>query len=228
MARLKALFGCVCLCVGIFLMTVPASARKVSQPLKVAILDGAYVHAKDIRSHRNLTKPSRSATEHARSVERMVTHGFKGKQVVFKEIGIFDSELSVSTQNFQRALRICMHEKYKVINFSGGFNFSNVGTKLLVNQFIHSGGVMIAAAGNTYGIGTDFPANQRDVVSVGGLLHGKIAYYSAIKKVNRWRNGSWGKDFGTSFATPRYTNSLIKASIKSPKKPLVEVVKCTE
>ncbi|WP_354631220.1 S8 family serine peptidase [Levilactobacillus brevis] len=228
MVQLKVLLGCVCLCASMLSVTGPVSARKASSPLKVAILDGAYVRAKDVRNHKNLTKPSHSATEHARSVESMVTHGFKGKPVVFKEIGIFDSELSVSTPNFQRAIRICMHEKYKVINFSGGFNFSDVGTELLINEFTHSGGVMIAAAGNTYGVGTDFPANQRNVVSVGGLLHGKVAYYSASKKVNRWRNGSCGKNFGTSFATPRYTNSLIKASIKAPKKPLVEVVKCTE
>lgn len=198
------------------------------QLLKVAVIDGAYVNSKYVSEHENLTKPSHAAALHAYEVERLITRGVKRNKVRFEEIGVFNNQLSVKRTNFREAIRACIHKKCKIINFSGGFSCNDPISEMLIAKFVRNGGIFIASAGNTFGGKSDFPANQPGVVSVGGLFGKKVAYYSAKEKVDRWRNGDYGNDFGTSYAAPRYTNNVIKQSINFPKMSVGKLIQITK
>jgi hypothetical protein len=111
-----------------------------------------------------------------------------------------------------RALEWCAHHRMDVVNISAGFRKSNAALEEAIGKVRERGTVVVAAAGNTYGLYTDFPASYEQVLSVGALdPKGRTASYSATTKVDIYAPGHYGEQHGTSLASA-YASARIAAT----------------
>lgn len=117
------------------------------------------------------------------------------------------------------ALDWSMKNNVDIINISFGFQTNDADLKRKINDVIKSGIIIVAAAGNTYGLKGDYPAMYDGVLSIGSLdkekkrsnftSKGNIDFVSPGEDIlSTDHNGSYSYFSGTSFASSHVTGLI--------------------
>lgn len=117
------------------------------------------------------------------------------------------------------AIDWCIEQNIDIINISFGYQTESVELKSAIDRAVDEGIVIVAAAGNTYGFGVDYPARYDSVISISAVnkelkrptsaARGKIDFVAPgtdILTTNN--NGNYSYFNGTSFATAHATGII--------------------
>ena len=206
---------CVCtflLIAGLFLFAIFERESK----LRVAVIDGAssshfsfYVKKIDYEKGDNET------VIHSNIVWGLLSKDLDVSKIDFFEYSVMGKNGQINTATLTKALKQAQKDNIDVINFSGGFYLEDEEIKEQVQSLLKKGVVIVAAGGNNYQGIADFPARMSGVISVGSKKGENVSPFSAIDKIDIYENGEEilydGKTYsGTSFATPKVTNKILK------------------
>ncbi len=117
------------------------------------------------------------------------------------------------------AIDWCIEQNIDIINISFGYQTESVELKSAIDRAVDEEIILVAAAGNTYGFGVDYPARYDSVISISSVnkelkrptsaARGKIDFVAPgtdILTTNN--NGNYSYFNGTSFATAHATGII--------------------
>lgn len=132
------------------------------------------------------------------------------KKITIIDYSVTSSGTNVSEQKVLTALQKAIDQDVDIINMSFGFKKDIPELKELINQAKKKNIKIIAAAGNTYGFYTNYPAKYNSVISIGSEEKNKLANYSAVEDVDYFLKGNFKheKNQGTSISTAYFTGIL--------------------
>ncbi|MFJ7667062.1 S8 family peptidase [Lysinibacillus sp. NPDC097195] len=200
--------------------------------IKVAVLDSGITKELDffqgvIFEEVNLIHPGEKIVDdfnHGTPVAGIIVG--KEKAPISKKLKIYDIKLldekgNGSIDHLIEAIDWCIDKQVDFVNISFGFQTPNAQLESTINKALEQGITIVAAAGNTYGLATDYPAKLDGVLSIGSINEqNKRSSFSAIGKINYVFHGEnvlsinhngRASDFtGTSFAAAYATNLFIQ------------------
>lgn len=132
------------------------------------------------------------------------------KKITIIDYSVTSSGTNVSEQKVLTALQKAIDQDVDIINMSFGFKKDIPELKELINQAKKKNIKIVAAAGNTYGFYTNYPAKYNSVISIGSEEKNKLANYSAVEDVDYFLKGNFKntKNQGTSISTAYFTGIL--------------------
>ncbi|PLR78721.1 peptidase S8 [Bacillus sp. V3-13] len=122
-----------------------------------------------------------------------------------------------------------IENKVQVINISFGMSSNNPELHKIIKKAVNSGIIVVAAAGNNYGLNVNFPARYKDVISVTAVNSNYkiIPSYSAKGKIDyslpgaailtTSKDGKYQEYSGTSLAAA-YMTGLVSIILQNEKK----------
>ncbi|MDM5283678.1 S8 family peptidase [Peribacillus frigoritolerans] len=205
--------------------------KKTNERVKVAILDsGINVNHEDLSGkivkEFNAINPGQPIIDefgHGTAVAGIIAAnnnkiGIKGmsSNVEIYSVKILDHRGKGNIESLIKGIRWCLEQKVQVINISFGMTSDNPELRKVINKAINSGIIVVAASGNNYGLGSDFPAGYKDVISVTAVNKSyKKASFSAKGKIDfslpgvdiltTSKDGTYAQYSGTSLATAYMT-----------------------
>lgn len=202
---------------GLFLFVIFVRESK----LRVAVIDGASSSRFSFNIKKTIyEKGDSETTKHSNIVWNLLIRDLDASKIDFFEYSVMKNDGQITTDTIIKALKQAQKDNIDVINFSGGFYLENEEIRKQVHTLLEKGVVIVAAGGNNYQGVADFPARMSGVISVGSKKGKKISSFSAIDKIDIYENGEEilydGKTYsGTSFATPKVANRIIKLYFKT-------------
>lgn len=144
-----------------------------------------------------------------------------GRKLKIYDIKLLDEKGNGSIEHLIEAIKWCMDKKVDFMNISFGFQTPNAELESIIEKAIEQGITIVAAAGNTYGLATDYPAKLDGVLSIGSMNEkNKRSSFSAIGKIDYVfkgedvqsinNNGQASVFTGTSFAAAYATHLFIQ------------------
>ncbi|MCK0470385.1 S8 family serine peptidase [Halalkalibacter sp. APA_J-10(15)] len=202
--------------------------------VRVAILDsGIYKEHEDLKGKIekefnaiNPGQPVKDDYGHGTALAGIITAndndvGIVGvtQNVELYDVKVLNAEGKGSIQSLISAIKWCMEEQVDLINISFGFQSENKELERVIEQAMSQGILIVAAAGNTYGLGVDYPAQYTNVVSVNSIdielnrptsaAKGKIDIVApGVDIISTDNEGGYSLYTGTSFATAYVTGIL--------------------
>lgn len=82
------------------------------------------------------------------------------------DVKVLDNEGKGNIDHFIEAIEWCIEEQIDIINISFGFQTDNDELKQTIDKAISKGIIIVASAGNNYGMKTDYPAKYENVISI--------------------------------------------------------------
>ena len=82
------------------------------------------------------------------------------------DVKVLDDEGKGNVDHFIEAIEWCIEEQIDMINISFGFQTDNDELKQTIDKAISKGIIIVASAGNNYGMKTDYPAKYENVISI--------------------------------------------------------------
>lgn len=135
------------------------------------------------------------------------------------DVKVLDKHGKGEVRNLITALDWCIEQNVDIINISFGYQTESVELKSAIDRAVDEGIIIVAAAGNTYGFGVDYPARYESVISISAVnkdlkrpssaARGKIEFVAPgtdILTTNN--NGNYSYFNGTSFATAHATGII--------------------
>ncbi|ADC52386.1 peptidase S8 and S53 subtilisin kexin sedolisin (plasmid) [Alkalihalophilus pseudofirmus OF4] len=146
------------------------------------------------------------------------------------DVKVLDETGRGDAENLVSAIEWCISQEVDVINVSFGYQSESLVLKRAINNALGSGIIIVAASGNTYGMGVDFPAKYEDVFSITAVdqnlvrvnssAKGKIDFAApGIDILSTDREGGYSQFEGTSFATA-YASGFIARILQHYSKEL--------
>lgn len=136
------------------------------------------------------------------------------------DVKVLNEEGRGEPENIAKGIEWSIKENVDIINMSFGMDTSHDVIKKAVNKASANNILLVAAAGNTFGLGTQYPAAYENVLSINALdekdnrlltsAKGKIDF--AVRGANLPaidREGQIVKNTGTSFATAHATRIFV-------------------
>ncbi len=144
-----------------------------------------------------------------------------GRKLKIYDIKLLDEKGNGSIEDLIEAIKWCMDKKVDFMNISFGFQTQNAELESIIEKAIEQGITIVAAAGNTYGLATDYPAKLDGVLSIGSMNEkNKRSSFSAIGKIDYVfkgeniqsinHHGQASVFTGTSFAAAYATHLFIQ------------------
>lgn len=144
--------------------------------------------------------------------------GVANKAEIF-DLKVLDDEGKGEIRNLIKAIEWCIENQIDIINISFGFQTSDDKLLNVIEKAHENNIIIVAAAGNTYGIGVDYPARYENVISVNSLnedknplnssAYGKIDVAApGFEILSTDSNGKYSKFSGTSFSTAYVTGII--------------------
>ncbi len=135
------------------------------------------------------------------------------------DVKVLDSNGKGNVEYLIRGIEWSINQKVHIINISSGITKDSPELKNVIDKAISTGIIVVAAAGNTFGTGVEYPAKYKDVISVnsikedfkrpGTAARGKIDYIAPGEKVlSTDHNGGYSLFSGTSFAAAHATGVI--------------------
>jgi subtilisin family serine protease len=203
-------------------------------PVKVAVLDsGIYKEHEDLKGkvvkEYNAIDPTQQIKDdlgHGTAVAGIITAndnniGIVGvtQNVELYDVKVLDAEGNGSVENLILAIEWCIKEQVDLINISFGFQTANRELERVIEDAVSQDIIIVAAAGNTYGFGVDYPAKYEQVISVNAIkkdwrrpssaARGKIDYVAPGDQIlSTSNNNMYNYYSGTSFAAPFVTGYI--------------------
>ncbi len=208
--------------IGIFHFNRDGNERKPKKVVRIALLDGGVQPAiglpvdvyLDFTTNKNVTHSIGAGRTHANTMARLIyeqTRKQQGKapHILLYSLKVLDDNGYGKPMDMVRAIEWCKLNRVDVVNISAGFHKDQPHLKEAIQDARNNGLVLVAAAGNTYGLFTYYPAAYAEVLSVGALDEtGGTARYSATDKIDIRAPGFYGDQRGTSVAAA-YTSAFI-------------------
>ncbi|WP_245671228.1 S8 family serine peptidase [Pseudobacillus wudalianchiensis] len=211
--------------------------------IKVAILDsGIHDQHEDligkVTKKFNALEPGKEIRDdfgHGTAIAGIITanHNDGGIVGVNQNIEIYDVKVldehgTGEVEDFIKGIHWAMKEGADMINVSFGIQSDNDQLKEAITEAREAGIIIVAAAGNTYGLGVDYPAKYENVLSVAAInkellrpsssARGKIDYTApGVNILSTDHKGGYSLFTGTSFAAGYASGaiSVLLANYKS-------------
>ncbi|MEY8192393.1 S8 family serine peptidase [Peribacillus simplex] len=125
-----------------------------------------------------------------------------------------------SIESLTNAIEWCIENGVQIINVSFGMASDNANLRRIVNKALNSGIILVAAAGNNFGMPTDYPAAYEGVISVTAIdrqYHinkqfsstGKIDFsLPGVNILTTTKDGHYAEYNGTSLASAHMTGII--------------------
>ncbi|MFS0883294.1 peptidase S8 [Bacillus sp. 7586-K] len=202
--------------------------------VKVAIIDsGIFKDHADlkgiVKKQYNATSPNEPVIDeygHGTAVAGIIAahHNEFGIVGVTQDIDLYDVKVLDDSgkgepEHLISAIKWCIEQNVDIINISFGYQYDSPAIKEVVERAISSNIIIVAAAGNTYGLGVDYPAKYDKVISVTAInehyqrlsssAKGKIDLSAPGLNILSTNNkGSYSLFNGTSFASAFVTGTI--------------------
>lgn len=204
--------------------------------LKVAIMDSGIN-----KSHPDLNIPEENSMNFVEPDEKVIddfghgtavagiiaaqnnTIGIQGisPNVEIIDLKVLDEKGTGSIDDFIEAIEWSIANEINVINVSFGFLTENERLKEVIKRALDNNIIIVAAAGNTYGFGVEYPAKYEGVISVNSINQDlKLLNSSASGKIDLVapgfevlstdKAGGYSTFTGTSFAAAYITGAISK------------------
>ncbi|KAA0794844.1 S8 family serine peptidase [Bacillus sp. BPN334] len=122
-------------------------------------------------------------------------------------------------KEFIKGIEWCIKQDVDIMNISFGVQVHYPELEKAINKAIDSGIIVVAASGNTFGFGVDYPAKYKDVISISSVdknfkrpisaAKGKIDFVAPGEKIlSTDKNGGYSEFSGTSFAAAYVSNYI--------------------
>lgn len=144
-------------------------------------------------------------------------------------------------ETFIKGIEWCIKQDVDIMNVSFGVQVHYPELEEAINKAIASGIIVVAAAGNTFGFGVDYPAKYKDVISISSVdknfkrpisaAKGKIDFVAPGEKIlSTDKNGGYSEFSGTSFATAYVSNYIAEllATESNSKEKDIELIRVKE
>lgn len=137
-------------------------------------------------------------------------------------------------KDFITAIDWCIEQEVDIINISFGYQTENTNLKNAIDRAVDEGIIIVAAAGNTYGFGVDYPAKYENVLSISSVnkelkrpssaARGKIDFVApGVDILTTNSHGSYSYFTGTSYATA-YATGMIALMLQEDNLSKTEVI----
>lgn len=93
------------------------------------------------------------------------------------DVKVLDKNGSGKIEDVVKGIRWSIEQKVDIINLSFGFQKDSKDLKQAIDDALSNGIIIVAAAGNTFGLYTDYPAKYPGVISV-SAVNEKLNHYS--------------------------------------------------
>ncbi|MBY7114872.1 S8 family serine peptidase [Bacillus sp. 17RED48] len=141
-----------------------------------------------------------------------------------KNVELYDVKVLSETgkgeiKEFIKGIEWCIKQDVDIMNISFGVQVHYPELEKAINKAIDSGIIVVAASGNTFGFGVDYPAKYKDVISISSVdknfkrpisaAKGKIDFVAPGEKIlSTDKNGGYSEFSGTSFAAAYASNYI--------------------
>lgn len=128
------------------------------------------------------------------------------------DVKVLNEEGNGKAEHLIAGIQWCIEQQVDIMNISFGLQSANADLEQAINEAVDSGIIIVAAAGNTYGLGVDYPARYDNVLSINALKQdlkrpssaakGKIDFAApGVNILSTDKDGGYSLFNGTSFAT---------------------------
>ncbi|MGR5984450.1 S8 family peptidase [Bacillus cytotoxicus] len=199
----------------------------IQNTIKVAILDsGIYKEHEDLKGKIvkefntiNLNNPIIDETGHGTAIAGIIaaennTLGILGvaPNVQLYDVKVLDNQGKGEVNHLIEGIRWCIEQRVNILNISFGLQSETPELKKAIDEAVDSGIIVVAASGNTYGLGVDYPAKYENVISISSVnkefkrasssAKGKIDFAApGVDILSTNQDGGYSIYSGTSFAT---------------------------
>ena len=144
--------------------------------------------------------------------------GVANKSEIF-DLKVLNNEGKGEVKDLINALEWCIENQIDIINISFGFQSSNEELHKVIKKAYERNIVIVASAGNTYGLGVDYPARYNEVISVNSInennqllnssAYGKIDFVApGLNILSTDNQGDYSYFTGTSFSSAYVTGII--------------------
>lgn len=211
------------------------SKEKISDSkIKVAVLDsGIFPHndlqGKIVKAYNTFNnQPLDDEYGHGTAVAGIITandndYGITGvsQNIELYNVKVLDKNGKGKVENLIKGIEWCIAERVDIINISFGVQVDDTQLKRTIEKAIKKGIIIVAAAGNTYGFGVDYPAKYENVISINSVniklkrtsssAKGKIDFSAPGDRIlTTSNNGKYEYFSGTSFSTAFATGIIAR------------------
>lgn len=202
----------------------PTNQSESNRPIKIAILDSGLTSSEhDNIVHYEVLKSKNTYDEYGHGTgvfhvlrEHLETTRIWDTSEIYS-IKVMDNKGNVTKNDFIDGLKYAIEQNVDVVNISFGFNHDDKRIKAIIERAIDEGIVVVGAAGNKFGMQSDYPARYENVISVNAYdiskdripryaAKGKIDFVAPGEEVSTQNQSSENVELsGSSFATPYIT-----------------------
>ncbi|QOY36649.1 S8 family peptidase [Anaerobacillus isosaccharinicus] len=213
-----------------------SSKKEISRMIKIAIIDsGINKNHEDLLEkvvgEFNAINPKEPITDefgHGTAIAGIIAandnaYGIIGisQNVELYDVKVLNDEGKGDVEHFINAIEWCIEQEVDIINVSFGFQAENLDLKNAIDKANDKGIIIVAAAGNTYGFGVDYPARYENVLSITSIREdlkrassaakGKIDFAApGVDIISTDKDGGYSLFTGTSFATAYATGFIAR------------------
>lgn len=153
------------------------------------------------------------------------------------DLKVLDKNGKGDIRNLIDALQWCIENKIDIVNISFGFQTPDDELFYIIEKAIDNNIIIVAAAGNTYGIDVDYPAKYEKVISVNSIdyhnkplnssAYGKVDFVApGLEIISTDNIGCYSKFTGNSFSTAYVTGiiaNLLSQNLLTPNNVISEL-----
>lgn len=170
------------------------------QPIKIAIMDTGInsditqLHKYVIKQYNTLDSSSNTSAIHPHGTmiaSIIAATSFENSKIGINEnihlydVQTLDDQANGELDNTVRGIDWAIKQNVDIINMSYGFSHHDKSLENAIKRAHDAGIIILAAAGNTLGLSTDYPARYEEVLSISAIDINKSIYaYAAKGKVD--------------------------------------------
>lgn len=148
---------------------------------------------------------------HADLVTKKMVENLNGKIHLTIHDLIVTNKNNVPVSTLNKKLEEAVKIDPDIIHLSLGVNINNPELKQYIHTLISENIIIVASAGNRFGLSAQYPARYKNVISVGSVNNqNEISTFSARKNVDFYALGEYEDFSGTSFSAPTITTKIIE------------------
>lgn len=208
---------------GVVWSVFPFEQSQDKKRLNVAVLDSGVNSSETNVIHHNILKSqvSNDAYGHGTGVFHVLKKHMEDLETwdntLIYSVKVMDNKGNVTKDAFIEGMEYAIEQGADLINISFGFNHDDPSVLEVINRATKKGVLIVAAAGNNFGMQSDYPARYENVISVNAYDTSKnrVPRYAAKGKIDfiapgenivtRNQFDEKIKVSGSSFATPYIT-----------------------
>lgn len=141
------------------------------------------------------------------------------QNVEIYDVKVLDESGKGSVANLIEGIKWSIDQNVDILNISFGVQSNSLELEAIIKEALSKNIIIVAAAGNTYGLGVDYPAKYKGVLSISAInenlirisssAKGKVDFVAPGKDIlSTDGNGKYSLFTGTSFSTAYVTGVI--------------------